>query len=62
MKNCSKISCDVSYKAPYGLKPSNMFEKVDGIIRNYDWTNYLTFFGSEKYISIVNRILIQIKF
>ena len=32
------------------------FFKIDGIIRIYDGTRYLTLFGSEKYEAIYNRI------
>ena len=32
------------------------FNKIDGFIRIYDETRYLTLFGSEKYDPIYNRI------
>ena len=32
------------------------FNKIDGIIRVYDGSRYLTLFGSEKYDTIYNRI------
>ena len=32
------------------------FGKIDGFIRIYDGTKYLTLFGSEKYEAIYNRI------
>ena len=32
------------------------FDKIDGFIRIYDGTRYLTLFGSEKYEPIYNRI------
>ena len=32
------------------------FDKIDGIIRIYDETRYLTFFGTENYDAIYNRI------
>ena len=39
------------------------FDKVDGFIRVYDGTRYLTSFGSEKYDAIYNtiRYLIALK-
>ena len=39
------------------------FHKIDGFIRIYDGTRYLTLFGSEKYDAIYNRIkcLINLK-
>ena len=39
------------------------FNQVDGFIRIYDGTRYLTLFGSEKYEAIYNRIkyLISLK-
>ena len=36
-------------KTPYGARPLHVFlEKVDGYIRKYDETKYLTFVDSEK--------------
>ena len=35
--------------------PCKSFFKIDGIIRIYDRTSYLTLFGSEKYQAIYNR-------
>ena len=39
------------------------FDKIDGFIRIYDATRYLTLFGSEKFDAIYNRIryLISLK-
>ena len=45
-------------------KPSRIrYDKIDGFVRIYDETKYLTLFGSEKYGAIYNRIryLISIK-
>ena len=40
----------VAYKTPYGARPlRNVFDKVDGYIRKYDKTKYLTFVHSEKF-------------
>ena len=32
------------------------FDKTDGYIRIYDWTRYLTLFGSEEYDVVCDRI------
>ena len=41
---------DISYKTLIDPKLLRIrFEKLDGIIRIYDGTRYLTLFGSEKY-------------
>ena len=39
------------------------FDKIDGFIRIYDWTRYLTLLGCEKYEALNNRIryLISLK-
>ena len=48
---------DISYKILIGPKPLRVrFFKIDGIIRIYDGTRYLTLFGSEKYEAIYSRI------
>ena len=55
---------DISYKTLFGPKPLGIrCEKVNGLIRIYDGTTYLTLFGSENYDAIYNRIryLISIK-
>ena len=31
-------------------------DKIHGLIRIYDWSRYLTLFGSEKYDAIYDRI------
>ena len=47
---------DILYKTLICSKPLLIrFNKVDGFIRIYDGTKYLTLFGSEKY-AIYNRI------
>ena len=54
----------VSYKTLIGSKPlRTTFDKIDGFIRIYDGTRYLTLFGSEKYDAICDRIryLISLK-
>ena len=44
---------DVSYKTLIGSKSLHIrFNKIDGFIRIYDGTRYLTLFGSEKYGTI----------
>ena len=41
---------DISYKTLIGSKSLHIrFNKIDGFIRIYDGTRYLTLFGSEKY-------------
>ena len=55
---------DISYKTLIGSKPLWIrFNKIDGIIRIYGGTWYLTLFGSKKYDTIYNRIryLISLK-
>ena len=48
---------DVLYKTLIGAKPLRvMFDKVDGIVRDYNGTKYLVLFGPEKYYAIFNRI------
>ena len=48
---------DVLYKTLIGAKPLRvMFDKVDGIVRDYNGTKYLALFGPEKYYAIFNRI------
>ena len=48
---------DISYKTLIGSKPLRIrFDKIDGFIRIYDGTRYLTVFGSEKYDAIYDRI------
>ena len=48
---------DISYKTLIDSKPLRIrFFKIDGIIRIYDGTKYLTLFCSEKYDAIYNRI------
>ena len=61
MKNHTKIF--LIYKTLIGSKLLRIkFDKMDGFIRIYDWTRYLTLFGPEKY-AIYNRIryLISLK-
>ena len=48
---------DISYKTLIGSKPLRIrLNKINGFIRIYDGTKYLTLFGSEKYDAIYNRI------
>ena len=48
---------DISYKTLIGSKPLQIrFDEIDGNIRTYDGTRYLTFFVSKKYDAIYNRI------
>ena len=48
---------DTSCKNLIGLKPLHIrFNNIDGIIRIYDETRYLTLSGSEKYDAIYDRI------
>ena len=48
---------DISKKNVIDPKPLRIrFFKIDGIIRIYDGTKYLTLFGSQKYEAIYNRI------
>ena len=49
---------DVLYKTLIGYKPLTLtFDKIDGFIRDYDGTRYLTLFSSEKYEGIYNKII-----
>ena len=55
---------DISYKTLIGSKPLRIrFDKIDGFIRIYDRTRYLTLFGSEKHNAIYDKIryLISLK-
>ena len=55
---------NISYKTLIGWKPlRNRFDKINGFIRIYDGTRYLTLFGSEKYHAIYDKIryLISLK-
>ena len=55
---------DISYKNLDGSKPLCIrFDKIDGFIRIYEETRYLTLFGSEKYDANYDRIryLISVK-
>ena len=48
---------DISYKTLINSKPLRIrFFKIDGFIRIYDGTRYLTLFGSEKGDAICSRI------
>ena len=48
---------DISYKTLIGSKPLRIrFDKIDGFIRIYDGTRYLTLFDSEKYDTVYNKI------
>ena len=48
---------DVSYKTLIDPRSLQIrFDKIDGFIRIYDKTRYLTLFGSENYDAIYNRI------
>ena len=48
---------DISYKTLIDPEPLHIgFNKIDGFIRIYDGTRYLTLFGSEKYDAIYDRI------
>ena len=47
----------ISHKTLTGSKPLRIrFYKGDGFIRIFDGTRYLTFFSSEKYDAIYNKI------
>ena len=47
---------DNSYKTLIGSKPLRIkFNKINGIIRIYDGTRYITLFGIEKYDAIYDR-------
>ena len=55
---------DISYKTLIGVKPLQIrFNKIDGIIRIYDRSRYLTLFGTKEYDAIYDKIryLIGIK-
>ena len=48
--------CDISYEALIGSKPLQIrLEKIDGIIRIYDGTRYLTISRTKKYDTIYDR-------
>ena len=48
---------NISYKTLIGPKPLCVrFDNIDGFIRSYDGTRYLTLFDSEKYDTIHDRI------
>ena len=43
------MTYDISYKSLIGSKPLRIrFDKIEGFIRIYDGTRYLTLFGTEK--------------
>ena len=45
----------ISFKSLIGPKPLHIrFDKIDGFIRTYDGTRYLTMFDSGKYDAICN--------
>ena len=55
---------DISYKILIDPKPSRIrFDQLNGFIKIYDETRYLTLFSSEQYEAIYNRIryLISLK-
>ena len=46
---------DISYKTLIGPKPLRIrFDKIDGFIKIYDGTRYLTLFGLGNYNGIIN--------
>ena len=48
---------DISYKTLIGSKPLRIkLDKIDGLLRSFDGTRYLTFFDTEVYDAIYNRI------
>ena len=48
---------NISYKTLIDPKPLRIrFDKIDGFIRTYDLTRYLTLFGSQEYEAIYNII------
>ena len=48
---------DISYRNFIGSKPLRIsFDKIDGTIRIYDRTKYLTLFSINKYDAIYDRI------
>ena len=55
---------NISYKTLIGSKPFRLrFDKIDGFIRIYEGTRYLTLFGSDKCYAIYDKIryLINLK-
>ena len=53
---------DISYKTLIGSESLHIrLDKIDGIIRIYDWTRYLTLFGTKKYDAIYDKIRYLIK-
>ena len=61
---CYYFDYDISFKTLIDPKSLRIrFDKIDGFIRIYDGTRYLTLFGSEKYGVIHDRIryLISLK-
>ena len=51
------LKLDHIFHIKIGPKPLRIrFDKIDGFIRIYDGTRYLTLFGSEKYDAIYNKI------
>ena len=55
---------NISYKTLIGSKPLRIrFHKIDGFIKVYDGTTYLTLYGSQKIDTIYDRIryLISLK-
>ena len=52
---------DISYKTLIDPKPLRIIlDKIDGFIRIYDGTRYLTLLGSEKYDAIYDKIRYRI--
>ena len=48
---------DISYKTLIGSKPLQIrFDKIDGIIRIYDGTRYLTLFDTKMYDAVYDKI------
>ena len=48
---------NVSYDTPHGAQLLHIiFDKVDGFVRKYCRTKYLTLSGSEKYMILFNKI------
>ena len=48
---------DISYKTLIGSKPLRIkLDKIDGLLRSFDGTRYLTLFGTEVYDAIYNKI------
>ena len=48
---------DISHKTSIDAKPLRIrFDKINGFIRIYGGTRYLTMFGTEKYDAIYDRI------